>query len=118
MRGHEQVLEMRLIDRVTPTAIFVHDCALVDMAYECENGMPSVGLSKSDVMQSLDLRFLMGCEVHAVFHDEQRAKEFFERAQQFKPNTLVSCVVYRDKLDAHGDLWMGIYSKEKGVING
>lgn len=118
MRGHEEILQMRLIDKVTPIAIFVHDCELVDKAFECEFDSPSVSLSSDDVMYSLDLRFVMGCEVHAIFHNECRAKAFFERATQFRPEKCFACVVHDDRYDADGELWMGVYTNKQGVING
>lgn len=118
MRGHQEIVDRRMNEKRKPVAIFIHDCELVDSAFEGNHGMPSVSLSKDDVIQSLDLRFAKGCQVHAIFLDEIRARAMFDRLIQFKPSMCSVCVVHARAYDPKGELWMGIYTEEQGIKNG
>lgn len=117
MRGHQEVIDQRLREKRKPTAIFFHDCDLEDGAFVCEHNMPSVSIA-GDAVEFLDLRFVRGCQVHAILHEERRARALFSRLIQFKPHTCIVCVTHERSLDPAGALWMGIYTEEQGIQNG
>ncbi len=78
MRGHLKLIEMRM-QRTRPGIVFVND-------YACDtnwhNSGDAVTISTAgDVVQTLDLRFLVGLTVSVSSESEIRAKALFEKCK-------------------------------------
>lgn len=78
MRGHEAIIRMRL-RRQVPAIVFINDYPCLtdwerhgDHATVCVDG---------DVLQALDLRFLVGLRVSISSGNEDRARRLFEMAK-------------------------------------
>lgn len=114
MRGHEEVAEWRKKFNRAPAMIFIDDFShkpgkwfsqeQVNMA-QC----PRV-IIDGDFIAGLDLRFAYGAIVHGTGANERRAKSLFRRLQTFHPE--VCAVVVKGTPTG----WIGVYTKEKGVI--
>lgn len=78
MRGHDQVIAMRLKKQM-PGVVFVND-------YPCKTDWLEVRdhatvCTAGDAIDSLDMRFLVGLRVSISATTEARAKALFERAK-------------------------------------
>lgn len=112
MRGQDYILELRKVHKKKPTCIFINDFQCNEWAtHPDEQGsMPNV-VTHGDVIEALDLRFVVGCMVSATSPSERRAKALFNRLKVFKPSMLV-VAHHKTKKTWPGfepDLWIGTW---------
>lgn len=112
MQGHEYVWDLRQIHKKKPTCIFINDFPCREFVTDPEDQgvMPNV-VTHGDVIESLDLRFVVGCMVSANSPSERRAKALFERLKAFNPSLMV-VAHHRTKKTFPGfepDLWIGTW---------
>lgn len=83
MKNHEPLIAMRRRGR-KPSAVFlVVDCAgrEEDLRWpEIDPGMAHVAIEPHDVPSRLDLRCVIGCNVHVLGFDEERLRAVFDAA--------------------------------------
>ena len=80
MKGHEQLIEMRL-NRMKPDWVFLEDLNIVS---DWSSGdYPTINVYGDD-LKTLDLRFLVGLRVLASSDDENRAKELLEACKRHR----------------------------------
>lgn len=116
MRYHEKITEYRQKYRRDPIGVFIDDFEYQDNKRIAElndpSTMPYVCIA-GDFIQGLDMRFVYGIDVYGSSHCEKRAKALFKRLQAFKPRMCSVTVIDRNNL---GSAWLGVYTKETGVI--
>ena len=82
MRGHEQIIEMRM-DGVAPSCVFIDDFPIDwDMAnakYSDEEDS-NVVCVHGDNPRTVNLSFLVGLDVRITSDSERRSKALFEKA--------------------------------------
>ena len=101
MTGHENIVVMRR-QGFKPAAVWVTDTdarlcmqAAKDWhlypAAKTGEFMPEVVISAADVPEQLDLRFLVGLQVHASSHrSEERARRIFDSIRAHHPAALAA----------------------------
>ena len=87
MRGHLEVIEMRLAGH-KPPIVFLSDWPM-DKKWRSPNAAPEVSIV-GEKPQHADLRFLIGLRVNITCNTEARAKAFFEAAKAAKAE-IVAC---------------------------
>lgn len=108
MRGHENVIQMRL-RRKAPSIVFVND-------YPCktdwfETGDHATVCTAGDAIQLLDLRFLKGLKVSISSESESRAKALFDASKRFGASTVGVAHIKPEKRiweqDGYTEVWHG-----------
>lgn len=116
MKYHEAIAEYRLKHKREPLAIFIDDFEYLPNKRIAEwndpSYIPHVNIA-GDFIQSLDMRFVFGMNVHGSSRCERRAKALFKRMQLFKPKMCAVTVLDRANIE---QAWLGIYTTEQGVI--
>lgn len=119
MKYQDQIYSYRLKTGKEPVAVFIDDFVHASDKYATEYNIPSacphVEIA-GDLIQALDLRFIYNLKTHGACRTEERAKALFKRAQLFKPSMLM-VIAMPDGSKKYGDYWLGLYTKEKGVIH-
>lgn len=118
MKHHEQIIAYRLRTKSIPKAVFIDDFTHRENKHATEfnnpAGMPYVQIA-GDFIGGLDLRFIFGLVVHCTCEEEDRARQLFKRAIAFKPALLAVTHLPKGGRE-FGRYWVGMYTKEKGVI--
>lgn len=121
MKHHDKVIYSRLNGSRALKSVFIDDYGLPDnrwfLEFNDKDDMPSVSIADETLIAALDLRFVYDMNVHGCSRSEQRAKALFRRIQMFKP-AMCTVAVIPDRANRTGDEWIGIYTKEQGVICG
>lgn len=116
MKYHEKIAEYRLKHKREPLAVFIDDWPYADNKRIAElndpSYMPHVSIA-GEFIQALDMRFVYGLNVHGSSKCEKRAKALFKRLQAFKPAMCAVTVIDKQNI---GRSWLGVYTKESGVI--
>lgn len=92
MRGHEQIIEMRM-DGLAPSCVFIDD---FDLNWDMANAKYSdeedsnVVCVHGDNPRTLDLSFLVGLDVRITSDSERRSKALFEKAVASGAKTVAS----------------------------
>lgn len=116
MRGHEEIAKVRLSTRRKPAAVFINDYPSgAGYLKDWKDPLPQICIH-CDMIETLDLRVIVGCIVSANGATEERAKALFNRCMQFKPYWLtVIGPGGIGTLDSPGG-WIGVYREEEGII--
>lgn len=116
MKYHEKIAEYRKKTGRDPLAVLIDDFAYSDQKWieklNKPESYPHVCIA-GDFIAGLDLRFVYGLDVYGSSMCEKRAKALFRRLQAFKPRMCAVTVIDRQKI---GTAWLGIYTKDLGVI--
>ena len=88
MRGHEQIIAMRMA-RKAPSIVFLND-------YPCktdwaDHGEHATVCTANDAIRNLDFRFLTGLRVSISATTEARAKELCKRIKGAGATTIAAC---------------------------
>lgn len=116
MRGHQKLIEMRM-NRKRPGIVFVND-------YDCyvdwhTNVGDAVTISTAgDVVQALDLRFLVGLKVSVSSPSEIRAKALFEKCKAAGADTVAACHIQEANQPWQQSGWVNVYRKQAEVAHG
>ncbi len=114
MRGHLKLIEMRM-QRTRPGIVFVND-------YTCDTNWHTHGdavtiSTAGDVIQTLDLRFLVGLTVSVSSPSEIRAKALFEKCKAAGAEVVAACHV-QDAPYWKQNGWSAVYRKAQEVVCG
>lgn len=109
MKGHEDLIQMRL-QRKAPAIVFIND-------YPCQTDWmreraATTICTHGDVIQMLDLRFLVGLKVSISSASEIRAKALFEACRNAGAHTVAACHVQPDRRAWEQAGWTQIWSKQ------
>ena len=109
MKGHEDIITMRR-NRMAPAFVFINDwpCKTDWMR---ERAAATV-CTDGDVIQSLDLRFLVGLQVVVSSTDERRAKALFEACKAAGAKAVASCHIKDGVPGWKQDGWFQVWRKE------
>lgn len=116
MRGHQKLIELRM-ERKRPAIVFLND-------YPCQtdwhsNPGDAVTISTAgDVVQTLDLRFLVGLTVSISSLSEIRAKALFEKCKASGAAVVAACHLLADQHPWKQSGWTSVYRKEQEVAHG
>lgn len=115
MRGHEAIIAMRQAGR-RPAFVFVND-------WPCDtdwhlHGDHATVCTAGDVVQLLDLRFLVGLRVSVSASSEVRAQALFDHCKAAGAACVAAVHVdsSRQPWDQHG--WSGVWHKPAEVAHG
>lgn len=126
MIGHLPLIDMRKRG-IKPAIVFLND-------YQCETAKDwhqpgerfreiwkpdhATVSTAGDVIQLLDLRFLVGMRVSITSTSEIRAKALFEQAKAHGASTVGACHVIENKNKPHSAGWCEVWQKVPEVTNG
>lgn len=109
MKGHDAIIALRKT-HLCPSFVFVND-------YPCktdwfEHGDHATVCTAGDVIQTLDMRFLVGCKVSITSPSEIRAKALFAHAKA--AGAIIVAAGHAMPRIGRGDStgWCEIYHKE------
>jgi len=115
MRGHEAILAMRQAGK-RPSFVFLND-------YPCETAWQQHGdhatvSTDGDVVQLLDLRFLVGLKVSISSESEVRAMALFDQCKAAGASCVGAAHIdkTRKPWDQHG--WSSVWHKDAEVAHG
>lgn len=112
MIGHEPLIRMRMAGR-KPGVVFINDFPCkTDWAEYGDHVTISVA---RDVIQTLDMRFLVGLRVSISGCTEERAKALLEKAKESGAVEIGACHSWIDGQKARSG-WCEIYKRE--MVNG
>lgn len=106
MNGHEKVIELRRVHRRAPTFVFLND-------YPCDPGIRGTTATVStdqDVIQLLDLRFLVGLRVMVCSNSETRAKALAEKCKASGASMVGACHMKPGNVVQDG--WTEVWHRE------
>ena len=106
MQGHQNIIYLRTQGR-KPHIVFLND-------YPCnvnwfESGDHATVSLTNDPVKTLDLRFLKGLTVSISSHDENRAKELFQRCIYHGATTVAACHNQTDKHPLKQTGWAEVF---------
>ena len=121
MTGHEPLIDMRKAGQ-RPEAVFLDDFAN-PMAKDWHNpgqrfgqswpmDYPHIELAPNDNPRNLDLRFVVGLQVHIASAQEGRAKALFERAKQCGAAVVAASVLEPGIPPKKQTGWLEIWHRE------
>lgn len=122
MIGHEPLKNLRMRG-IKPKAVWVVDypsqisrdwhAPVTLSGLPMDRHYPSISIEPKDRIESLDLRFLVGLEVHTSSGNENRAKALFEACKRAGAGIVVGCHTQDDKHYTDQSGWFEVYRKEK-----
>ena len=109
MKGHEHIIALRL-KRLLPEAIFIDDYSFPSpntnwMEYD---EFPHVCVS-GDAIETLDLRFLVGAQVHISTESESRGKALLKACKKHGAATVIACQIVQVAKEKFETKWMEHY---------
>jgi len=109
MRGHEHIIALRL-KRLIPEAIFIDDYSFTSPNIDWhEHGeFPHVCV-KGDSIETLDLRFLIGTQVHISTESESRGKALLKACKKHGATTVIACQTVQTGPEKFETKWMEHY---------
>jgi len=121
MIGHEPLKNLRMRG-IKPRAVWVIDypsqisrdwnAPVTVSGLPMDRHYPSVSIEATDRIHDLDLRFLVGLEVHASSGNETRAKALFEACKRSGAALVIGCHTQDDKHYTDQTGWLEVYTKE------
>ena len=106
MRGHEEIIKMRMKGKA-PELVYLDDFESALSDWQQLEIEPVVSLN-NDILESLDLRFLVGLNVCVTSRSEIRAKRLFEACKAAGAKWVgASHTVMKGEIAQTG--WMEIY---------
>ncbi len=118
MIGHEKIIELRR-GGAKPRIVVVNDYPC-DCARDWHRHGDNATVSTSgDVVQLLDMRFLVGLTVSISADSEVRAKALFEKAKASGASVVAACHVKRDEwaMLVHTG-WSAVWKRSEEVCHG
>ncbi len=97
MKGHDGIIKMR-IRGYKPEAIFILDYPC-NTAWEEFQDDPTVCVH-GDNLNTLDLRYTVGLQVHISSYSEQRAKTLLELCKRHSAGRIIACA--NDWIEMYG----------------
>lgn len=115
MRGHERLVEARHNRKTVSGVVFIND-------FPCKtdwaNWGDSVTVSTAgDIVQTLDLRFLLGLKVSISSESEIRAKALFEKCKASGASVVAACHIQTGKRPFEQAGWCEVWSQEKNAVH-
>lgn len=115
MNGHNALIALRQ-QRMAPKIVFIND-------YPCETDWHVLGdavtiCTHGDVIQLLDLRFLVGLTVSISSPSEIRAKALFAAAKAAGARTVGACHIQGEKRLWEQSGWSQVWHKHAEVVHG
>lgn len=98
MRGHESILEVRkqgyAVDNVW-VQVLDSDIRKYPPMQDPDNALefglrPEIHINRSDKVQTLDFRCLVGATVHLIGADETRVRAILKQILRFKPDRVIA----------------------------
>jgi len=114
MRGHERLIDLRRNGKA-PRFVFVND-------YPCDTdwfdnpGDAVTICTHGDVVQLLDLRFLVGLRISISSVSEVRAKALFERCKTSGAVMVAACHVRTDQRRWEQSGWVEVWEKTRREV--
>lgn len=108
MTGHEGIIALRL-QRKAPAMVFIND-------WPCptdwlQDRAAATVCTHGDVIQMLDLRFLVGLKVSISSESEVRAKSLMEACRNAGAHTIAACHVRPDQKPWQQTGWCQVWSR-------
>lgn len=107
MRGHDKIIELRM-QRKAPAMVFINDYP----TKLHEDDHPNTVCTHGDVIQLLDLRFIVGLRVSIGSESEQRAKALMEACKNAGAKVVAACHILPNKRQWEQNGWSEIWRKE------
>lgn len=109
MKGHEDIISLRRA-RQAPAMVFIND-------YPCKTDWlreraAATVCTHGDVIQMLDLRFLVGLKVSISSDSEVRAKALMEACRNAGAHTVAACHVQEGRQPWQQSGWCEVWSKQ------
>jgi len=121
MTGHEPLIAMRKAGQ-RPEAVFLDDFHSPSARDWSEPGKafgqvwpmdyPTIEIAQNDNPRTLDLRFVVGLQVHISSPKESRAKALFERARQCGAAVVAAAVLEPGVRPREQSGWLEIWRRE------
>ena len=92
MHGHEPLLKMRLAKKI-PDMVFIQE-HMYATDWEQYNDYPTICIKPDELVEQLDLRFLVGLAVSLSTSSETRSKELLTVCKRYC-NTVAASNVYQ-----------------------
>jgi hypothetical protein len=110
MHGHENIVALRK-SGISPKIVFLND-------YPCrtdwfEHGDHATVCTAGDIVQMLDLRFLVGLTVSISSISEIRAKALFEKCKLAKAATVAACHSKPNEPISSLSGWVAVWRKSE-----
>lgn len=109
MRGHQPLIEMRM-KRQKPDVVFLNDFSCDVNWQEFDDAVTIC--THGDILQTLDLRFLVGLTVSISGATEQRAKQLFDMVKSAGAEVVAACHVKENESPYSQTGWAEIWQKE------
>jgi len=109
MKGHEHIIALRK-KRLMPEAIFIDDYSFPSPNTNwMEHGdFPHVCVS-GDQIEALDLRFLIGTQVHISTESESRGKALLKACKRHGATTVIACQTVKTGPEKFETKWMDVW---------
>jgi hypothetical protein len=110
MRGHEQIIPLRIETGIKPKMIYMND-------FECDTDWfdmdENVTVSTAgDNIEALDLRFVIGCSVIIASTDKNRAKALLEACKEHGATVVAASEYLEWSKPAPSIGWLEVWRKE------
>ena len=108
MQGHEHIYTIRKQGQ-KPAMIFINDypCKTDWHDFDAHVTVSTAG----DPIETLDLRFLVGCSVNISGTDEKRCKALFEASKAHGAHLVVACQVQENNLPWNQSGYLEVWRK-------
>lgn len=110
MIGHDRIIELRRSGKA-PAMIFVNDYPM-DKAILRDRETIDTVCTNGDVIQLLDMRFVVGLKVSIGSTTEQRAKALAEKCKASGAVVVAACHIKDDRPTWKQDGWAEVWRKE------
>lgn len=115
MNGHQALIALRQ-QRMAPKIVFVND-------YPCKTDWHELGdavtiCTHGDVIQLLDLRFLVGMTVSISSPNEIRARALYAACKAAGAKTVAACHIAEGKRPWEQTGWAHVWHKAREVVHG
>ena len=107
MRGHEHIIALRK-RRLLPESIFIQDYPTPLTDWFEHDEYPHVCVD-GDTIEALDLRFLVGTQVHISTESESRGKALLKACKKHGAATVIACQTVQVAKEKFETKWMEHY---------
>jgi hypothetical protein len=108
MRGHEHIIALRK-KRLLPESIFIQDYPTPLTDWHEHGDYPHVCVD-GDVIETLDLRFLVGTVVHISTESESRGKALLNACVRHGATTVIACQTNEVMPEKQEVFWMEVFN--------
>ena len=110
MRGHEHIINLRMAGRA-PSFVFINDFPCDTTWFE--DGDHATVCVAGDIVETLNLHFLVGLRVSISSESETRCKALYEACKRIGVHTVAACHTTGD-WPPNG--WTAIYKRNKSEV--